>query len=196
MNRVYSVGLNDADYKVQPIINGKRVLCPFYQKWIGMIRRCYSRKWLEKNPTYEGCTVCDEWLTFSNFKKWMEVQDWQGKHLDKDIIIKGNKVYQPEACAFVTIETNSLINESTKARGNYLIGVSFEVKKNKFRASCSLSHGRQVNLGHFNTEIEAHDTYRKYKSLMLLRGAFLQDDDRVRQALIKRANDMIDGMSA
>ena len=91
---VCGVGINDADYAVVEwetigYVNGKqnqkRVWeCPYYKVWGSMLKRCYSDKYQERYQTYKGCTVSEEWLTFSNFKNWMEKQDWEGKHLDKE----------------------------------------------------------------------------------------------------------------
>ena len=47
------------------------------------------------------CSVCEEWKHFSNFKKWFDENYIEGFDIDKDILIKGNKVYSPEACSFV-----------------------------------------------------------------------------------------------
>lgn len=66
---VFGVGINDADYAVQPKINGVQVCCLFYRKWKNMLERCYYPKELVKHPTYQGCVVCDEWIYFSNFKE-------------------------------------------------------------------------------------------------------------------------------
>ncbi len=107
---VCGIGINDADYKVLPRVNGKQLICPYYQRWVSMIKRCYSEKTQERQPTYKGCTVCDEWLTFSNFKVWMEKQDWRGKQLDKDVIMSGNKVYSPDYCSFITQKENKAAN--------------------------------------------------------------------------------------
>lgn len=103
---LFGVGINDADYPVTTNKDGKSVSCPFFSKWSWMLYRCYDPVTLNNNPRYRGCFVCDEWLTFSNFKKWMEAQEWEGMELDKDIIIEGNKTYCPEACAFVHLRTN------------------------------------------------------------------------------------------
>ena len=76
---VYGIGINDADYAVTEWetieVNGKRKKklvwgCPYYRTWKDMLRRCYSTKFQETNPTYIGCSVSDEWLTFSVFKSW------------------------------------------------------------------------------------------------------------------------------
>ena len=105
---VYGVGINDADYQVNPTIDGSRVMCPAYSAWHSMIERCYSEKYHDKKPTYKECYVCDEWLYFLKFKSWMEKQDYKGKELDKDILIQGNKVYSPETRIFVDKTINVL----------------------------------------------------------------------------------------
>ena len=62
-----------------------------------MLRRCYDEKYHQKEPTYIGCTVCDEWRYFLNFEKWYEDNwyDIEGETmcLDKDILVKGNNLY-------------------------------------------------------------------------------------------------------
>ena len=106
MNKlVWGVGVNDLGYRTQVKEDvtkngGKRIreivfLCKYYTAWIGMLKRCYSKKYLESYPTYFGTSVCSEWLSATAFKKWMEKQDWHGKCLDKDIIVPGNKLYSP-----------------------------------------------------------------------------------------------------
>ena len=57
---VFTVGINDADYMVNPRIEGKAVLCPFYKTWSGMLRRCYYEDSQKRNPTYQGCSVVKE----------------------------------------------------------------------------------------------------------------------------------------
>ena len=116
------MGVNDADYTVIPTVNGKQVVCTFYRAWTAMLKRCYNPTYQANNPTYIGCTVCDEWLTFSNFKKWMMRQDFQGKQLDKDLLVKGNKLYSPETCVFVDGMINTFTIDSGAIRGDYPIG--------------------------------------------------------------------------
>lgn len=157
---VYGVGVNDADYCVKPTIQGKQVECKFYSTWKNMLERCYSDKFKEKNQTYKECTSCSDWLLFSNFKGWMEKQDWQGKELDKDILVQGNKIYSPEFCVFIKSSINNLLKTRSMERGPYKIGVTFRGKK--YRAQCNNS-GKIVYLGVFDSEDEAHKTYCDYK---------------------------------
>jgi len=156
---ICGIGINDADYVVQPTVNGKPLICPVYMKWNSMLQRCYSEKCQEKHPTYIGCSVSEEWLLFSNFSTWMLTQDYVGMELDKDIKIKGNKLYSPNTCLFIPRALNSLLNDSAAKRGLYQVGVCFNKRRNKFIAqinySCKLKH-----LGYFSSEIAASQVYQ------------------------------------
>lgn len=181
---VYGVGVNDADYVVHPKIKGKQVRCPFYEKWKGMLTRCYSAKCQAANPTYIGCTVCEEWLKFSSFKSWMEAQDWQGKELDKDIITPGNKVYSPDTCAFVDEATNSFTTDCCASRGNFPIGVTFHRGRGKFQAYCNNQITKKSEyLGIFSCPEQAHSAWKRRKHEIACQLADLQTDKRVADAL-------------
>ena len=139
---VYGVGINDADYVVEKretigYVNGVQKqklvwVCPYYRVWSNMLMRCYSAKYQERQPTYKGCSVSEEWLTFSNFRRWMEEQDWEWMQLDKDILFNGNKVYSVETCVFVTKAVNLFTTDRGNVRGEWLIGVSWNKEKSKF----------------------------------------------------------------
>ena len=160
---VCGVGVNDATYVVQPMVKGTRLRCPFYMKWTAMLRRCYNSGFQEKQDTYKGCTVCSDWLTFSNFKIWMEKQDWQGKELDKDVLNQHNKVYSPETCIFVSKLINLLLGGTkSKKGGAHPQGVSFYESTNKFRAQLSVD-GKRTFLGYFDTPELAFLEYKKEK---------------------------------
>lgn len=85
-----------------------------------MFRRCYSSKYKIKNETYKNVLCCEEWLLFSNFKSWMEKQEWKGRQLDKDLLSYKNEVYSPNLCIFVPKEINTFMIKSDKTRGNTL----------------------------------------------------------------------------
>lgn len=182
---VLGVGINDADYVVKPIVDGVRVCCPFYSRWGSMLNRCYSSSFHKLKPTYKDCSVCDEWLVFSNFKSWMEKQDWEGKHLDKDILVSGNKIYHPDYCSFVTQETNKFILDGKSVRGDLPIGVCFDKKAGKYKASCgAFKSGSKNFAGYFNTPEEAHEAWRNKKKLEAIRLSKIESDDRVVAALV------------
>ena len=194
---VRGVGINDADYVVRKnetigYVGGKRKLktvwvCPYYETWANMLSRCYSAKTQDRQPTYVGCSVSEEWLTFSAFKNWMKKQEWEGKHLDKDILIKGNKVYSSDACIFVTQTVNSFTTDSGAARGDWMIGVSWNKRDCKFQSNCKNPFtNKKEHLGHFTTEMEAHQAWLKRKLELARLLASEQADSRVSRALVER----------
>ena len=190
---VYGFGINDADYAVQQKepreIDGKikQVVvwqCPYHQKWKSVLERAYSPRWHKLYPTYVGCSVHEDWKYFSKFKAWMEQQDWEGKHLDKDILVPGNKIYSAEFCCFVSPEVNLFVVEKNKTKGLYMTGVDFH--KGRFRARGFNSDKRNVHLGYFDTELEAHNAWRYNKIEEAIRLAQKQDNPLIKQALIDR----------
>lgn len=196
---VYGVGINDADYAVYKYeaieVNGKRKqrrvwICPYYRAWKDMLQRCYSAKLQERYPTYIGCSVTEEWLTFSVFKSWMEKQQWEGLQLDKDLLFEGNKVYSEETCVFVSRVVNSFMTDSGATRGELLIGVNWEKGAGKFRSQCSNPFNKKNEyLGYFTSELEAHQAWLKRKSELARELAAIQADERVAKALIMRYTD-------
>jgi len=194
---VYGVGINDADYVVQRkvtigYVNGvqkqKMVWeCPYYRAWCNMLQRCCSPKFQERWPTYKGCSVSEEWLTFSNFKRWMEKQDFDGMQLDKDLLFNGNKVYSDETCVFVTKEVNIFTTDCGASKGEYKIGVSWHKAGNKFQSHVSNPFTKKKEyLGYFTCELEAHQTWLKRKLELAHLLAAEQTDERVGKALIDR----------
>lgn len=179
---VYGVGVNDANYLTQPRVNGKQLRCPIYSRWTLMLSRCYCPIIQKRYPTYKGCTVCPEWLMFSGFKGWMIQQDWQGNHLDKDLLIQGNKVYSPETCLFVNQSINLLLNSNKSRRGKYPIGASFSKRSKRILSSVVLK-GSAVRLGLFDTPEEASDAYKiaKYE---IIRKVAEEQTEPLRSALL------------
>lgn len=194
---IYGVGVYDADYSAQKCVyfgrsNGKqnrKVVwrCPFYQVWTSMLTRCYNDKYKLKQPSYKGVTVTDEWHLFSNFKVWMETQDWEGKQLDKDLLVRGNKIYSPETCIFVTRQVNVFLTDRSNDRGDLPIGVAFHKASGKFCANCSnpVTLKREW-LGLFGCPEEAHRCWLSKKLEHAHTLAALQTDLRVAKALVDR----------
>ena len=86
----------------------------------------------------------------------------EGWHLDKDILIKGNKIYSPKTCCFVPREINNLLISRRNGRGDLPIGVTKDKKLEKFIAQVSINK-KQVRLGTFGTPEEAFQAYKTAK---------------------------------
>jgi len=184
---VFGFGINDADYAVNPIgFNGKRNSCFFYFTWVRMLQRAYDPKWHARRPTYIGITVCEEWRSFMAFRAWMIEQDWEGKELDKDILVPGNKVYSPETCVFVTSQINSLLTDCAAKRGDWPIGVSLHKRDARFQSHIR-ENGKLKRLGFFNTPHEAHLAWRKEKVRIVRKAAEECDDPRVAAGLLRHS---------
>ena len=141
-----------------------------YHLWKAMLSRCYCTIRHGHRPTYKDVIVCDEWLNFQNFATWCESQEFfnakdeKGRvyQLDKDILIRGNKIYSPETCCFVPPEVNTLILNRKASRGDNPIGVHFNKTQNKYQANCQVN-GKLAFLGYYKTSEEAFNAYKKAK---------------------------------
>ena len=133
---------------------------PSYVAWKDMLHRCYNPKSHEKNPCYIDCEVSEKWLNFQNFAEWYVNHTYydKGYELDKDILVRGNNIYSEENCTLVPKCINSLLSERAGARGLYLIGVSYDSSRKKFRASMA-QRNKNYFIGRYETEIEAHQAY-------------------------------------
>ena len=156
--------------KYQKYIKGKMI--KEYVTWYDMIYRCYDEKIKNKYKTYQNVSCCEEWLLYENFYKWLHSQEnfdkWLNGHrwcLDKDILIKGNKIYSPNACCLVPPIINNLFTKCDNLRGNYPIGVTFDKRINKYHAVVSMDivYQRQYTrqLGDYPTPEDAF--YLGYK---------------------------------
>lgn len=143
-----------------------------YDRWHWMMNRCYSTAIHKLYPQYENCTVCKEWLNYSNYKLWYDEHKiemkvfWGRVSIDKDILIKGNTVYSPETVCIVPQTINTLFVTCKEKRGDLPLGVFWDVDKNKYRA-CVAAMGKSIKLGTFNTVEEAFDKYKITKEKLI-----------------------------
>ena len=169
-----------------------------YTLWRNMLERCYSDTFKKKQPTYEGCEVGDKFKSYEYFYEWCHIQigfankDWQ---LDKDLLIKGNKVYSESTCVFIPREINQVLTKCTASRGEHLIGVYWCKTNKAFKAQVSKNKGKREHLGYFKTETEAFNAYKQAKE------AFIKErannwrgkiDDRAYKALMSYTVEITD----
>lgn len=163
---IYGFGyIGVGNYKIWE--NGKETLA--YTQWKGMLRRCYDPYYINKKPTYINCYVCEEWLNFQNFAKWFYKNYYNISNeimcLDKDILMKGNKIYSPETCILVPQRINQLFIKSDAKRGLYPIGITYNKKDNILTVSCSIYKSKRKYLGCFpiNRPFQAFTVYKQFK---------------------------------
>ena len=147
-----------------------------YTAWCGMLERCTGKCWV-KNPSYTGTTCSEYFKYYPNFYEWCNSQtgfrgkDENGKswHLDKDLLVKGNKIYSEDTCVFIPNKINCLFVNCGRVKGKFMAGVSFDDKANKFISQCSNGNGKPEKLGTFKTEIEAFQAYKVFKEARVKR---------------------------
>lgn len=123
--RIFNIGyLGEGKYKSKE--NGKNARV--YDTWHNMLQRCYDEKYQKKYPTYIGCGASEEFHNFQNFGDWnsKNYYEIEGEQmcLDKDILVKHNKIYSPETCVFVPQTINKLFTKRQNDRGESVIGTS------------------------------------------------------------------------
>ena len=159
---VYGVGIVGTKYPISEYgVHTKE-----YGLWKNMLRRCYSDTYKKKYPTYEGCKCSENFKSYEYFYEWCHNQIGfgnEGFELDKDLLVKGNKVYSEDSCIFIPTEINTLLVKSTASRGEHLIGVYWSNTNKAFVARVNKSKGGSEYLGLFNTEIEAFNAYKTAK---------------------------------
>jgi hypothetical protein len=133
-----------------------------------MLLRCYDEAHRKKFPTYIGVACVDEWHDLTNFKSWFDVSNYRdGYHLDKDILVSGNKLYSPETCCFVPPRINTLLIKRDSDRGACKLGVYFHEGAGKYVAQLSDGSRGRIYLGSFETEQEAFAEYKSAKEKMV-----------------------------
>ena len=177
--------------------DGKNILTWEYEKWRGILRRCFDNKFKEKKPTYEDVTCCDRWLCFANFLEDFGIlkqeYNWnvdEKLQLDKDILYKGNKLYSLENCVLVPSWINLLFTKNDAKRGEYPIGAHYHKGAKKYQALCSIN-GKLKGLGLYNTVEEAFNSYKIAKENEIKRIAndciqkgYITKDNRLYKAMI------------
>lgn len=158
---VHGVGIAGAE----SIVDEKGEKLKEYSLWCSMLQRCYDEKKHKELPSYTDCTVSENFKYFPYFKDWCNKQigfNVEGFALDKDILVKGNKVYSEDTCCFVPYEINGIFPKCDRSRGEYLLGVYYNKRRGMFTSSLCVS-GKQLHLGGFETELDAFLAYKTAK---------------------------------
>lgn len=167
---VYGIGITGTEC---PCMDGN-VKLKEYRAWVDMLKRCTKGFYRNKNMAYEDCEVGEEFLYYPNYYKWITSQEnyevWKNTPnfaVDKDIIVKGNKIYAPDKCCLVPNRINNLIKPNKKRRGECVIGV-FKKPNGKFVAQCwdGLLQ-KNIFLGNYENEMDGFIAYKKYKEQLI-----------------------------
>ena len=160
---VYNVGFNDRKYPAW--VKGK--FTKEYDLWHSLLNRCYSSKYHQGKPTYVGCSVSENFKGYSYFHQWCQQQVGFGGEdfqLDKDLLLRGNKVYSEETCLFLPRELNTMFTARKNHRGNFPLGVS--TLHGKFVTHCCTDKPSR-RVGRFDTPELAFQAYKQVKEAFI-----------------------------
>lgn len=144
-----------------------------YRMWNGMLRRA-EPKYAQRYPTYAGTSVAPEFHHFAEFSAWTMQQigwDIEGHQLDKDLLLKGNRVYSAATCVFLPKAVNVLLTRGNRNRGDLPIGVK-AFRHSGFSARMKID-GVDTSLGIFKTADDAFLAYKAAKESNIKRMAEL-----------------------
>lgn len=154
--RFFNVGyMGEGKYKTTENYKSTK----YYKTWYNMLKRCYYEGSHTTNPTYDECFVEDYFLNFQNFGEWYDNNFYQIPNekmcLDKDILVKGNKMYGRETCVFVP----QIINNIFEGK---MINASWDKTRNKWVVYIS-KYGKRKFLGRFTEYNIACEVSKKEK---------------------------------
>lgn len=157
----YGIGYYGKEFE-----NVKLIDIPSYRTWRMMLQRCYDEKVHKMEPRYKDCAVCEEWHSLFRFNEWYLKNYYsisnERMELDKDILLKNNKIYSPDTCVFVPQRINTLFVTANKIRGEFPIGVYYDRQKKRYIANMTYN-GKSIKVARCITPIEAFYEYKFYK---------------------------------
>lgn len=163
MGLVYGVGYNDTKYPTR--INGIRT--EQYAVWRMLLTRCFDQKYKEKHQTYKSCSMSENFLNYSYFYEWYNeniIQCESKPQLDKDLLLRGNKIYSEDLCVFIPTEINNTLIKREAGRGDYPIGVC----KTRYGFLSQVRvNNKNRHLGHFSNPEDAFIRYKHEKEKII-----------------------------
>ena len=139
-----------------------------YTLWFHMLQRSTDegRKSSSVPKAYHDKSTDPQWHNFQEFAEWCQ---WQvgfknsGWELDKDLLVKHNKVYSPDTCVFLPNEVNCFLIRRESVRGDNPIGVHYFRRDGYYLAQGSFGGAATERIGEFKTSTEAFLAYKERK---------------------------------
>lgn len=134
-----------------------------YAYWESMMKRVYNPQTESYARPYRDCSVSEVWHNFQNFAEWCQGQEGFSKNgfqLDKDLLVKGNKVYGPDTCCFLPGHANCAMTGMKHFNTSGYTGV----EKNEYGFSAAITMcSVGVSIGTFDSAEKASFMYKSIK---------------------------------
>lgn len=186
---VYGIGIKGMKY---PAVINDNILDE-YRAWRSFLFRCTETCW-GRQEAYKGTSCSENFKYYEFFYEWYHKQvghlerDETGRkyHLDKDLLVKGNKLYSEDTCVFVPQRINSLLVSCKANRGDLPIGVCWHKANEKYTAQGWDGKHRKT-IGYYSSVEDAFLAYKTFKEAYIKQIAEQyksQIDERAYQALM------------
>jgi len=142
-------------------------LSPVYLRWVNMMKRCYEVGGGANGSSYDDCSVHADWHNLQSFGDWVCSQPNWGQEemdLDKDLLVRGNRIYGPVACLLIPRRLNYLLVRRTESKG---LPVGVHRVGERYEAKCRSADSTYATLGRFSCPDEAFAVYRAYKESVI-----------------------------
>lgn len=148
-----------------------------------------------KDVAYSDCEIIDSWLDYQNYAEFYYTDKYRKKGwcLDKDILVKDNRIYSPKTCCFVPNEINSYIANyrgiKNRQQKDLPVGVSLFKKQNLYRARVNDSITKKSIVKYFKNAEDAAEAYKEMKKVQIVKLADKWKDEispKVYKSLITR----------
>lgn len=114
----------------------------------------------------------------------MRTQDYEGKHLDKDLLFPGNREYSPKTCLFVTRKVNNFVRVGCCPTNLSQRGLIIEKGPGRFYVrGIDILSGDKLHLGVFSTREIAEGVWLEHKRQSAIALAEIETDPLVANAL-------------
>ena len=138
-----------------------------YEDWNSMLKRCYKSE--ESKKSYADKSVIEEWHCFQDFAAWATKQPNFGRDkwdLEKDLLVKNNKVYGPETCVYLPREINSFIKRKSFNGLPLGVDIAYNYDGTPYYRTQAREDGKNINLGRFYNVEEAFMAYKVHKEAL------------------------------
>lgn len=139
-----------------------------YTVWMAILSKCYRNN----KFCYKNVEICEEWWDFQNFAKWYYNNYYQlgneSMDINKNILVKNNKIYGPKFCMFVPQSLTTLLNNRKQNRGNTPIGMSKFIYKRKIHEGESIWYSvrfrKKNKMTSFGSYYDPETAFQVYKT--------------------------------
>jgi len=151
---------NDVEFYTSYKNNGVKITHPAYSTWLHIIKKCRTI-----NGKFNNCEIHKDWLSLKLFSIDFKAMYRDGFCINKDLIVKSNRIYSRDACVFIPKNIHAWIYTKNRGGVHSLTGVTSEDGVFIARIKCG---EKNKKIGRFDSKFDAHKAWQKHKKLQAI----------------------------